>query len=224
MTNPVLYQNLEKGPISEPFLHSTYQLFDTDTCSKLIENIKELKEILSKDKKLSQSRMKINLEGDTKNGFGSHKYLEQIRQLEPLNTVMKEYEKNIPESLYKKYNDTSKDKIRFCLMIVYDVKNYEIGPHTDSPVRNATMVSFLGPPTNIKLGTKIYIDEINRHKNPKNWQKKHYSFDNFKEVKQVEYFPGSTIDFKVSTQSFHGVPKINESCDRFSLQYYIYND
>ena len=73
----------------------------------------------------------------------------------------------------------------------------------------------------LKLGVKIYKDKINRHK--KEWLKKHYDLDDtFEELKQVDYYPGSTINFKVSKNSFHGVPKINQDCERMSIQMYIF--
>jgi hypothetical protein len=107
-------------------------------------------------------------------------------------------------------------------MIVYDTENYEIGPHTDSYNRNATIVTYLGPIQNKhNLGLIIYKDKINRHESI--WNKKHYSFENFEKIKQIDYYEGSTIDFKVSKESFHGVPKIENKCDRYSLQFFILN-
>ena len=223
MSGFILYNNLNKTPQTKPFLHSTYTMIPPDVCDKLADNIRSIKDILVTDKRLSQSRFKINLEGDTINGLYKYKHLDMIRKIEPLNSVIQEYEKNIPEQLYQKYNNTSADglKIKYCLMLVYDVENYEIGPHTDSPCRNSTMVTFLGPKSNLKIGTRIYEDKIDRHKDK--WIKKHYKFDDFQEVKRVDYYPGSTVDFKVSSNSFHGVPKINENCERISIQYFIYN-
>ncbi len=222
MSSKILWENFRCKIENDPFYHSTYKFFDEDTCNKLIENIKSIKKLLETSELLSQSRYKINLYGDTKDGFYSkNKFLNELKKLEPLNTIMKEYEKNIPLELYKKYNSDNKNVIKYCLMIVYDKENYEIGPHTDASKRNSTIVSFLGPKSNLKIGTRIYKDKINRHK--ERWVEKHYSFDDFEEIKQVDYYPGSTVDFKVSPVSFHGVPKINQNCDRYSLQFYIKN-
>lgn len=222
MSNLVLYDNLNKSYESNPFPHSTYSLLTPELCEKLVDNIKSIKQILSSDKGLSSSRFKINLEGNTTNGLHKHKHLDEIRKLEPLNSVIKEFEKNIPEQLYKKYNTEPKKSINYCLMLVYDVKNYEIGPHTDSQRRNATMVLFLGPKSDLKIGTRLYVDTSDRHKDNK-WMKTHYDFDNFKEIKMVDYYPGSAVDFKVSPISYHGVPKINEDCERVSIQFFICN-
>lgn len=219
----ILYKNFNASPQLKPFPHSTYTFFTPEICDKLADNIRNIKHILSNTTKLSLSRFKINLEGDTVNGIYKHKYLNEIRKIEPLNTIIKEYEKNIPNQLYKKYNnDKIPEKIKFCIMLVYDLENYEIGPHTDSYTRNATIVTFLGPKSDLKIGTRIYTDLIDRHKDK--WEKTHYKFDNFEEFKMIDYYPGSSVDFKVSPNSYHGVPKINENCERISIQYFIYNN
>jgi hypothetical protein len=219
--NEIIYNNFNINIIENPFKHSLYKFFEEDLCNKLINNIKEIKHLLITDNKLSNSRFKINLFGDTKNGFENIDFINKIKNIEPLYSIIKEYEQNISRKLYQKYNNDNKNIISFCLMIVYDTQNYEIGPHTDSPNRNSTMVTYLGPKTNNNLGLIIYKDKINRHANI--WKKCHYSFDNFKPIKQVDYFPGSTVDFKVSNISFHGVPLIKESIDRYSLQFFVKN-
>ena len=104
MSDVVLYENLTKNPETKPFLHSTYTIFKPELCDQLADNIRSIRDILTNDKRLSLSRFKINLDGDTINGIYKHKYLDEIRKLEPLNSVIKEYEKKIPNELYKKYN------------------------------------------------------------------------------------------------------------------------
>lgn len=108
-------------------------------------------------------------------------------------------------------------------MLVYDTKNYCIGPHTDNYNRNSTLVSYLVPEKDKgkKLGLHIYKDKINRHENE--WLSKHYSFEGFEKIKQIDYYPGSTIDFKVSKDSFHGVEEIKENCNRYSIQFFVFN-
>ena len=108
-------------------------------------------------------------------------------------------------------------------MLVLDNKKYSIGPHTDSHNRNSTLVTYLVPEKDKtkNLGLCVYKDKINRHKFK--WSKTHYSFDNFEKIKQIEYYPGSTIDFKVHPNSFHGVEEIKEDCDRMSIQMFVYD-
>ena len=217
----ILYNNFYNNLISYPFNHSTYKFFSDDICDNLIDNINQIIDLLNTDKNLSDYRYKINLNGNTKDGFDNIEFIEKIKNIEPLNTVLKAYQKEIPINLYKKYNNDEPDIVKYCLMIVCDKENYEIGPHTDSYVRNATMVTYLGPINNNEnLGLFIYKDLINRHKNE--WKKIHYSFDNFEPIKQIEYYKGSTIDFKVSKNSFHGVPKIKSTNDRYRLQFFIF--
>ena len=214
--------------IHNPFDHSTYKFISDDTCDKLINNIDQILDFLKPNELLNQSRFMINLFGNTNYGFDNKDFIKKIENIEPLYTIIKQYEKDIPTLLYKKYNceyncEYNQEKIiNYCLMIVYDIKNYEIGPHTDSYNRNVTMVTYLGPIKNDdKLGLILYKDLINRHENE--WKKIHYEFDNFEPIKQIEYYKGSTIDFKVSKKSFHGVPKIEKECDRYSLQFFIFN-
>ena len=85
------------------------------------------------------------------------------------------------------------------------------------------MLTFLVPYTDTgkELGTYIYQDMINRHPNNEAWKSTHYPFDNFKPIKQVKYFNGGAVDFKVSKDSFHGMPAIQEECDRMSFQLII---
>lgn len=218
----LLYDNFYNNCMSYPFVHYTYKFFSDDICDKLIDNINKIKYLLNTNENLSKSRFKIDLYGDSKNGFDNIEFFEKIKNLEPLNSVLKEYQTSISKKLYKKYNNIEPDIIKFCVMIVFDTENYEIGPHTDSYNRNATMVTYLGMIKNDeKLGLFIYKDLINRHENV--WKKQHYSFDNFEPIKQIDYYKGSTIDFKVSKDSFHGVPKIKSKNDRYSLQFFILN-
>ena len=82
----------------------------------------------------------------------------------------------IIKAQYEKYYDP-KEYLRYTLQLVYDKKNYTIGPHTDSFKRAATQITYIvcDDDINKKLGVCVYKDLINRHK--ENWDKKHYSFD-----------------------------------------------
>jgi hypothetical protein len=217
----VLYDNMLCQINQKPFKYTEYKLFSDNLCKELIDNFKDILYLLKQDNKLSSSRFKINLKGNTIDGYYNSEILEKLNKIEPLNSILNEYKTNIPKLLYKKYNKgPPKRKIEFDVMLVYDTKNYEIGPHTDSYIRNSTLVTYLGE-SNENLGLYIYKDKINRHKDI--WNKTHYDFNNFTKVKQISYYPGSSVDFKVSSNSFHGVPRINLDCERFSIQYYILN-
>ena len=225
--NNLLINNLEKAEfINKPFKYSLFQLLNLETNNKLINNfyriIDNLKNKKTNNKSLSSSRFMIELFGDTENGI-NYKNYEFLKKIEPLNSILLEYQDNIIKTLIKKYNLQEKKNYKYCIMLVYDKKNYLVGPHTDSFFRAVTQVTYIvhDNDSDKKLGVKIYKDKINIHK--KEWLKKHYDLDDtFEELKQIDYYPGSTINFKVSKNSFHGVTKINQDCERMSIQMYIF--
>ena len=218
----ILYENFNSKIDLYPYPHTEYKLYSDDLNDKLIQNFQLIKKYFTKNKKLSESRVKLDLLGDNINGIQFKEY-NFLARIEPLNSVLQEFSKNISVKLYNKYNSIPKKKISYKIMLVYDIKNYSIGPHTDNYNRNSTLVSYLVPKKDLdkKLGLHIYKDKINRHKNE--WLSKHYSFEDFENVKQIEYYPGSTIDFKVGKESFHGVQPIKEICDRMSIQFFVFN-
>lgn len=221
----LLIDNLKNAEIiKKPFKHTLFKLFDLETNNKLVKNFIEImqEKKLKNKGKLSKSRFMIILKGDNLNGinYKEGKY-DFLKDIEPLNSILIEYKDNIMKELANKYN-INKKIIKFNIMLVYDKKQYEIGPHTDNSARSITQVTYIVNQNDLqkKLGLRLYKDKLNRHK--ENWYQKHYQFDdNFKEVKQVEYYPGSTINFKVSKNSFHGVQKINQDCERMSIQMFI---
>lgn len=217
----LLIDNLKNAEIiKKPFKHTLLKLFDLETNNKLVKNFIEINKYFKKDKKLSPSRFMIRLEGDSTNGINFKKY-EFLKNIEPLNSILLEYQNNIMDALLNKYN-IKKNIYKYRITLVYDKKKYEIGPHTDSPARAITQVTYIVNPNDIdkKLGLKIYTDKINRHN--RKWKRHHYKLDDtFKEINQVDYYPGSTINFKVGRNSFHGVPTINQDCERMSIQMFI---
>lgn len=208
--------------IKKPYKHTTFQLFSKELCDKLIENFYLINKYLSSKKDLSQSRFMLEVEGDTINGLNYNKH-QFLKDIEPLNSVLQMYSDKIIKAHYEKYYD-QKEYLRYTIQLVYDKKNYSIGPHTDSFKRAATQITYIVCDEDIdkKLGVCVYKDLINRHK--EKWEKIHYSFDNFEKVKQVEYYPGSSINFKVKPTSFHGVEKIDVDCNRMSIQTIIWKD
>jgi len=221
----LLIDNLKNAEIiKKPFEHSLFKLFGLETNNKLVKNFNEImqKKKLRNKGKLSKSRFMILLKGDNLNGidYKEGKY-DFLKDIEPLNSILIEYQNNIMKELANKYN-LNKKIIKFNIMLVYDKKQYEIGPHTDHSKRYVTQVTYIVNQNDLqkKLGLKLYEDKLDRHK--EKWHLKHYKFDDyFKEVGEVEYYPGSTINFKVSKNSFHGVPKINQDCERMSIQMFI---
>tara|TARA_A100001015_G_scaffold296694_1_gene377313 strand:+ start:1317 stop:1982 length:666 start_codon:yes stop_codon:yes gene_type:complete len=214
----LLYENLNSDSVileTYPFNHRTYKLFSDDVCKKLIENFNNIKNKMTVDKGLSQSRFMIGLNGDSNNGIDFYNYT-YLLELEPLNIILNDYVNIILPKINKFYQFNNNFKFR--INLVYDTKDYSIGPHTDSYLRKATMITYLVPECdkNKNLGVSLYKDLIDRHKNI--WKKDHYDFIDFEKVKQMDYYSGSTIDFKVNKNSFHGVEKIQDTCERMSIQ------
>jgi hypothetical protein len=219
----ILVDNLVNAEIiKKPYKHTLFQLFSKELCDQLIKNYYEINQYLSSKKGLSQSRFMLDVEGDTINGI-NYRNIEFLKNIEPLNTVLQMYSDKLIKEQYQKYYEP-KEHLRFTLQLVYDKKNYSIGPHTDSFKRAATQITYIvcDEDINKKLGVCMYKDLIDRHK--ETWEKIHYSFDNFEKVKQVEYYPGSSINFKVKPTSFHGVEKIDVECNRMSIQTIIWKD
>ena len=219
----VLLENLENSKIiNEPYDHSLFKLFDEELTKKLIDNFYEINQYLKINKGLSQSRFMLDVEGDTINGINFERY-PFLKNIEPLATLLKFYSDKLIPIQYNKYHNPTK-YLRYTLQLVYDKKNYTIGPHTDSFKRSCTQITYLvcDEDKDKSLGVCVYKDLINRHKIK--WEKIHYDFNNFEKVKQVEYYPGSSINFKVQPNSFHGVEKIDVDCNRMSIQTIIWNE
>ena len=218
--NGILLNNLEDCEFSSnPFLHRKFKLFEENLCEELIKNFTKIKNNMKRFDGISQSRFMICLSGDSLNGidFGKFNFLKEI---EPLNTLLLNYHFFILPILYKKYGFC--DNFKYQINLVYDTKNYEIGPHTDSYNRKITNIVYLASQNDKgkNIGVSLYKDLINRHQHK--WVKTHYSFDNFEKIDCVSYYPGSSIDFKVSKESFHGLKSIDEDCERMSIQSMIW--
>lgn len=219
----ILLDNLINAKIiRKPYKHTTFHLFTKELCDKLIKNFYEINKYLNTKNGLSKSRFMLDVEGDTTNGINYNRY-PFLKNIEPLSSVLQAYSDQIIKAHYEKYYE-SKQHLRYTLQLVYDKKNYSIGPHTDSFKRAATQITYLvcDEDINKNLGVCVYKDLIDRHK--ERWEKKHYSFDNFEKVKQIEYYPGSSVNFKVKPTSFHGVEKIDVECNRMSIQTIIWKD
>jgi hypothetical protein len=93
-------------------------------------------------------------------------------------------------------------------LIVRDLTNYSIGPHTDSPSRLLSMLFYCPPDEKHKhLGTSIYVprDPGFRCKGGP-----HYPHQLFHKVRTMEYKPNSLFAFIKSDRSFHGVEPIGD--------------
>jgi hypothetical protein len=93
-------------------------------------------------------------------------------------------------------------------LIVRDVTNFKLGPHTDAPHRLLSMLFYCPDDDALKRhGTSIYVprDPAFRCKGGP-----HYPHANFQKVRTMEYKPNSLFAFIKNDRSFHGVEPIGE--------------
>ena len=130
--NNLLIKNLEKAEIiSIPYNHSLLKLFTQETNDILIENFYQIIDNFKNLNGLSSSRFMIHLYGDLNNGIDFNKYL-FLKNIQPLYSILLEYQNIVIKTLINKYKLKKNKNYKYCIMLVYDKKNYEIGPHTDS--------------------------------------------------------------------------------------------
>ncbi len=105
-------------------------------------------------------------------------------------------------------------------LVVRDLTNYSIGPHTDSPHRLLSMLFYCPADDSRKhLGTSIYapLDPDFRCQGGP-----HYPHRLFRKVMTMEYKPNSLFAFIKNERSFHGVEPIgDENVQRDILLYDI---
>jgi hypothetical protein len=107
------------------------------------------------------------------------------------------------------------------LLLVYDVKNYHLGPHTDSPKKVITVLFYLPEDASHEsLGTSIYLP------NDPSFQCSggpHYRREDFAKIKTMPFLPNSVFGFFKTNNSFHGVERLTEDgYGRWLLLYDIY--
>jgi hypothetical protein len=107
------------------------------------------------------------------------------------------------------------------LLLVHDIKNYHLGPHTDSPKKVITVLFYLPEDEDHEsMGTSIYI--------PKDLSflcrgGPHYKHEDFIKIKTMPYKPNTAFGFFKTNNSFHGVEKLTEEgYGRWLLLYDIY--
>ncbi len=106
-------------------------------------------------------------------------------------------------------------------LLVQDITNYSLGPHTDSPRKVITFLFYLPADESQRhLGTSIYLpkDPAFRCKGGP-----HYRHDGFERVWTMPFVPNSLFAFFKTDNSFHGVePVLDADTRRWLLLYDIY--
>jgi hypothetical protein len=106
-------------------------------------------------------------------------------------------------------------------MLVEDITNYALGPHTDSPRKVITFLFYLPKDrSQIHLGTSIYV--------PRDPQFRcqggpHYPKEHFERITTMPFTPNSLFCFFKTDNSFHGVEPVSDpDCRRWLLLFDIY--
>jgi len=107
------------------------------------------------------------------------------------------------------------------LLLVYDVKNYKLGPHTDAPRKVITVLFYFPKDGNHQsMGTSIYLPKDSAFQCPGG---PHYNHADFLKVSTMPYMPNSAFCFFKTNNSFHGVERLSEEgYGRWLLLYDIY--
>lgn len=106
-------------------------------------------------------------------------------------------------------------------LLVQDITNYSLGPHTDAPRKVITLLFYLPKDESQKhLGTSLYVPKDGAFAcagGP------HYPHDRFDRVWTMPFMPNALFAFAKTDRSFHGVePIADEDCRRWLLLYDIY--
>ncbi len=107
-------------------------------------------------------------------------------------------------------------------LLVQDVTNYKLGPHTDTPRKVVTLLFYL-PPDNsqMHLGTSIYLPRDPEFRC--DGTAPHHRHDRFRRLHTNPFLPNSLFAFFKTNNSFHGVePVTDPDCRRWLLLYDIY--
>lgn len=106
-------------------------------------------------------------------------------------------------------------------LLVQDITNYKLGPHTDAQRKVITLLFYLPKNESQRhLGTSIYIPKDPSFSclgGP------HYSRDAFELMQTMPFLPNSLFCFLKTYNSFHGVEPVSDpDCRRWLLLYDIY--
>lgn len=106
-------------------------------------------------------------------------------------------------------------------LLVQDITDYNLGPHTDAPRKVVTMLFYLPSDESQRhLGTSIYVPKDSEFRCPGG---PHYKRDQFVRMHTNPFAPNSLFAFFKTDNSFHGVePVADPDCRRWLLLYDIY--
>ena len=118
--------------------------------------------------------------------------------------VLSKFNTYIQSAFYLK--DDSSFQLYSDSLLVRDLTNYSIGPHTDLPARLVSMLFYMPDTDQYKqYGTSIYKSKDPSFLCPGG---PHYKFDDFERIGTAPFLPNSLFMFVRTPKSFHGVEKI----------------
>ena len=106
-------------------------------------------------------------------------------------------------------------------MLVEDITNYALGPHTDASRKVITMLFYLpADDSQAHLGTSIYVPREPAFRcagGP------HYKHEGFERLWTMPFLPNCLFAFFKTDNSFHGVERVADpDCKRWLLLYDLY--
>lgn len=106
-------------------------------------------------------------------------------------------------------------------LLVQDVTNYKLGPHTDAPRKVVTVLFYLPPDDSQRqMGTSLYLPKDPGFTCPGG---PHHDREKFALLHTNPFVPNSLFAFFKTDNSFHGVePVADPDCRRWLLLYDIY--
>lgn len=91
-------------------------------------------------------------------------------------------------------------------LLIEDITNYSIGPHSDNPKKVISVLFYLPEDeSHPELGTSIYVSKQEGFTcagGP------HHSFEHFNKMHTMPFLPNSVFAFLKTNNSFHGVEKV----------------
>lgn len=120
--------------------------------------------------------------------------------------------------LQMRFQDQGKVEFVDEALLVRDSQNYALGPHTDTPAKVFAFLFYL-PTDDSKshLGTSIYVPKDPAFTCPGG---PHHGFEGFDRMLTMPYLPNSLFGFLKTSNSFHGVERVNDVDVRRNLLLY----
>jgi hypothetical protein len=98
------------------------------------------------------------------------------------------------------------------LLLVEDITDYKLGPHTDAPRKVITVLFYLPADDSQRhLGTSIYVPKDAAFRCPGG---PHHPHDQFNRVATMPFMPNTLFSFFKNDASFHGVEPITDANTR----------